>query len=254
MQIPELLNETRSQQILGKIDSNLEKLVVFWLQHISPNLITLTISIGVSGFMGCALLLWAAESLLTRLFSQPLSTVEFETLQWIHQFANSLLDSLMLSVTQLCNPEVAVSVGLLTLGILMAQQAWLETWICAIADLGSILLDKGFKLLVARIRPDLYPPLIQEPTFSFPSGHALGATVLYGMIAYLLAVRYPQWAIGIYLLTIILIGVVGFSRLYLGVHWPTDVLAGWGSGFLWLMICIVMLRLQRLEKKVGGNG
>lgn len=72
--------------------------------------------------------------------------------------------------------------------------------------------------------------------------------MLYGFLAYLLATRYPNSAKIIYSLAIILIAGIGFSRLYLGVHWPTDVIAGYGVGFIWLMICITMLKLQRLKQ------
>jgi membrane-associated phospholipid phosphatase len=91
--------------------------------------------------------------------------------------------------------------------------------------------------------------LISEKSFSFPSGHALGSMVLYGFIAYELATHYPRLSKVIYSFTVILIAAIGISRLYLGVHWPTDIIAGYGVGFLWLMICITMLKLQRLKQR-----
>jgi undecaprenyl-diphosphatase len=69
--------------------------------------------------------------------------------------------------------------------------------------------------------------------------------VLYGMIAFLLARHFPKRAIWFYEIAAVLTGAIGFSRLYLGVHWVTDVVGGWGMGFLWLMICITMLRLKQ---------
>lgn len=236
-----------------RMDSNLEKLEMFWVQRVSSNLTLLTITVGIAGLTGCAFFLWVMGWVFTSLIPLKIYTaeVEIEILQWIHQAANPLLDALMLAVTRLCNPEVAVPVGLVTLVTLLVRHARLEAGIFAIAGLGAILLHRGLKLMFARLRPDLYPQLIQEETFSFPSSHALGATVLYGAIAYLLAKRWPQRAIWIYLLTTILVIAIGFSRLYLGVHWPTDVLAGWITGCLWLTICITMLRLQTLQKEKG---
>ena len=113
--------------------------------------------------------------------------------------------------------------------------------------LGGLILNTGLKLFFSKPRPELWHRLISEKSFSFPSGHALGSMVLYGFIAYELATHYPHLAKVIYSLTVILIAAIGISRLYLGVHWPTDIIAGYGVGFLWLMICITMLKLQRLE-------
>ena len=72
--------------------------------------------------------------------------------------------------------------------------------------------------------------------------------MLYGLIAYLLALRFPKMARWFYVGAILWVGAIGFSRLYLGIQWPFDVLAGMVSGFLWLMICIVLLRLQDIRQ------
>ena len=117
-----------------------------------------------------------------------------------------------------------------------------------LACLGGFILNTGLKLFFSKPRPELWHQLISEKSFSFPSGHALGSMVLYGFIAHELATHYPRFAKLIYSLTVILIAAIGISRLYLGVHWPTDIIAGYGVGFLWLMICITMLKLQRLRQ------
>ncbi|MEE3718993.1 phosphatase PAP2 family protein [Tumidithrix elongata RA019] len=238
--------EIFNQNLNRRMDSNLEKLAAFWVQHVSPKIALLSVTVGIAGLTGCAFCLWVVDSLLIRTIPNLYPT-EVEMLQWIHQFANPFLDMLMLLVTKLSNPEIAVPIGLVTLVTLLIQQAHLEAWIVTIAGLGAIFLNKGLKPMFARLRPDLYPQLIQENSFSFPSGHALGTVVLYGAIAYLLAKHYPHYRIWIYLLAAILVMAVGLSRLYLGVHWPTDVLAGWAIGLLWLITCIVMLQLQKLQ-------
>jgi undecaprenyl-diphosphatase len=79
-------------------------------------------------------------------------------------------------------------------------------------------------------------------------GNYLQGTVLYGLIAYLLAQRFPQLARWFYGGAALWVAAIGFSRLYLGIQWPFDVLAGLVSGFLWVMICIVLLRLQAIRQ------
>ena len=88
------------------------------------------------------------------------------------------------------------------------------------------------------------PSLIPETSFSFPSGHALGGFVMYGFLAYLLSAHFPKFSKLIYTLAVFAIAIIGLSRMYIGVHWPTDIIAGYGVGYIWLMLCIIMLKLQ----------
>lgn len=237
-----------------KMNSNLDKLVLLWAERVSPSITLLTVTVGMVGLLVCTLLLWALEFLFTQVFPLTIYTVEVETLQRFHQAASPGLDTLMLTITRLGNPETVVPVGLVLLGTLIVHKARSEAWIVAATGMGAILLNTALKPLFGRHRPDLYPQLIHDKSFSFPSGHSLGTTVLYGMIAYLLARQYPQFALWIYLLAIILAIAVGCSRLYLDLHWPTDVLAGWSIGLLWLMTGITMLRLQRFRKRQHWTG
>jgi undecaprenyl-diphosphatase len=90
--------------------------------------------------------------------------------------------------------------------------------------------------------------LVEVSTLSFPSGHAMGSAVTYLTLGALLARTQPRRHIKIYVLTVavLLTLMVGISRVYLGVHWPTDVLAGWCAGSAWALICwTVALWLQR---------
>jgi membrane-associated phospholipid phosphatase len=114
-----------------------------------------------------------------------------------------------------------------------------------IACFGALVLNSGMKVFFAKARPELWTRLIPETSFSFPSGHALGSIVLYGAIAYLLAQQTPKKSRLFYGMAIVIVTAIGFSRLYLGVHWPTDILAGYGVGFLWLMTCTILLQFHK---------
>ena len=111
--------------------------------------------------------------------------------------------------------------------------------IAAAAAIGlGALANSTIKLVVARPRPDLLTPIVVEPGYSFPSGHSLSAMVAYGVVAVLVArSALPKQArVGIIGLLAALVAVVGLSRIYLGVHYPTDVIGGWLMGFAWVTL------------------
>jgi len=101
------------------------------------------------------------------------------------------------------------------------------------------------KMLIERARPNGLIPSTIETSFSFPSGHATLAMALYGFGAYLLCKLYPKNAAVIVTLTTLIILVIGFSRLYLGVHFPSDVFAGYLLGGIWLLIGIEITTLWK---------
>jgi membrane-associated phospholipid phosphatase len=221
------------------------KITAFWLRNINPKLATLIATIGVLGLTICLVILTILAWLFQEVLEHEAFTFDTSWLLWLHQFANPSLDSLMLTITRLGDPIVVVIIVIVSLAILWWRRQQQEAKIFVIACLGAFVLNTGLKLVFSKVRPQLWTHLIPETSFSFPSGHALGSLVLYGLLAYLLATNYPKAAKFIYVFAAFLIAGIGISRLYLGVHWPTDILAGYGVGFLWLMICITMLKLQK---------
>ncbi|MEH2415316.1 phosphatase PAP2 family protein [Nostoc sp.] len=219
----------------------------FWLRHIHPRLAPLIATIGIVGLASSLLILFVLAKLAEEVLEREAFAFDTNFLLWLHQFANPNLDNLMLFVTNLGNPSTVVIVAGITVLLLWWRRYREEAKIFLIACLGALILNTGLKLFFSKPRPELWHRLISETSFSFPSGHALGSMVLYGFIAYELATHYPHFAKVIYSLAVILIAAIGISRLYLGVHWPTDIIAGYGVGFLWLMICITMLKLQKLR-------
>jgi undecaprenyl-diphosphatase len=124
-------------------------------------------------------------------------------------------------------------------GLFEAVRGRPRVGIAAAAAIGlGALANSTIKLVVARPRPDLLTPIVVEPGYSFPSGHSLSAMVAYGVIAVLVARSgLPRPArTGIIGLLAVLVAVVGLSRVYLGVHYPTDVIGGWLMGFAWVTL------------------
>jgi membrane-associated phospholipid phosphatase len=200
-------------------------------------------------FLCILLLVWLCREVWQRK-SWPL---DINILLNIHHFANPVLDRLMLSITSLGDPEFVVIIIVVSAGWLLWQRRLPEVKVLILACAGALVLNQGMKLIFSRPRPTLWPSLLHETSFGFPSGHAIGSIVLYGLLAYFYAVYRPHYAQGIYLLSILLIGSIGFSRLYLGVHYPTDIIAGYITGWLWLMACIGLLELQKIRAATSNE-
>jgi undecaprenyl-diphosphatase len=109
---------------------------------------------------------------------------------------------------------------------------------------GGWLLSSLLKLGVARPRPDIVPHLVEVSDLSFPSGHAMLSAVTYLTLGALLSRAQPYRSTRIFLISaaIFLTVIIGFSRVYLGVHYPTDVLGGWCAGATWALTCWMIAR------------
>jgi undecaprenyl-diphosphatase len=119
------------------------------------------------------------------------------------------------------------------------------------ATIGGLLIGSAIKALVDRARPDLFAHGDQVYTSSFPSGHSMMSAVVYLTLGALLTRLVQSRILKLYFLLLALAGTVfvGISRIYMGVHWPTDVLAGWTAGLVWALICWLVARaLQRRGK------
>ncbi|MEA5622993.1 phosphatase PAP2 family protein [Nostoc sp. UHCC 0251] len=163
----------------------------------------------------------------------------------IQKLHTPLRDRIMVSITFLGDPLVMLisSLGLAISPLYSNRRS--QATMLGIAGVGAILLNCLMKLLFGRARPALWNHIIKVGQHSFPSGHAMVSIVIYGFTSYILAKQFPEWRFQIYALAVVLIAAIGFSRLYLGVHWLTDVTAGYGAGLLWLIACIISLELQQ---------
>ncbi|MFD2181347.1 phosphatase PAP2 family protein [Rhodoplanes azumiensis] len=158
------------------------------------------------------------------------------------------LEKAIRDLTALGSVTVLTLLTVLVLGYLVIDGKRAAALFVLVSVAGGALLIDGIKLVVARPRPDLVAHMVDVSTYSFPSGHATASAVVFLTLGVLLARigrrrRVKAYVIGT---AIALTLAIGASRVYLGVHWPSDVLAGWCLGAAWAMLCWqIGLWLQR---------
>jgi undecaprenyl-diphosphatase len=154
------------------------------------------------------------------------------------------LEEAMRDLTSLGSTVVVVLITAAAVLYLGLIRRWAESLFVLVAVGGGQILSSLLKLGIDRPRPDLVSHLAEVHTMSFPSGHAMLSAVTYLTLGSLLARLAPGRAAKIYVLAMAVLAtlLVGTSRVYLGVHWPSDVLAGWCAGFAWALACRLAAR------------
>lgn len=169
------------------------------------------------------------------------------------------LEVIMRDFTALGGVAILTTVTTLAFGFLLLTEKRHAAWMIVLSVVGGTVLSNLLKWGFARPRPDLVPHATAVYSQSFPSGHAMLSAVVYLTLGALLARTQSDVRVKIYLLSAAcaLTLIVGLSRIYLGVHWPTDVLAGWVGGAAWALLCwVIMLWLQgkgTIEPPNGGE-
>lgn len=159
-------------------------------------------------------------------------------------------------ITALGGRTMLLTVTLFAIGYLALEGKHGAMWLVAIAAGGGGLLSTVLKQLFGRDRPDVIPHLVAVTSPSFPSGHAMLGAILYLTLGALLARFVARRRTRAYILTVALFAtfVIGSSRVYLGVHYPSDVLAGWCAGLVWALICWLAARYLQKRGAVEKPG
>jgi len=154
----------------------------------------------------------------------------------------------MIDITALGGTSVLSLLTVIAVGYLVAARKPETAVFLGASVAGGAVTGTLLKLIFARARPDIVPHLVFVDSASFPSGHALNSAVTYLTIGALLARAESKRTVRIYLIAVAvaLSLTIGFSRVYAGVHWPSDVVGGWCVGAAWAMIISLIARaLQR---------
>lgn len=163
----------------------------------------------------------------------------------------------MVDLTALGGGPFLTLLTVATAGFLVAARKWGMAVFVVLAIAGGGLAGNLLKWIFVRARPDLVPHLVSVDSASFPSAHAMNSAVTFLTLGVLLGRTQKDRRLKAYLMgiAIFLTLLVGFSRVYLGVHWPTDVIAGWAVGAAWAILAsLVAARLQRrhtIEQEEG---
>jgi membrane-associated phospholipid phosphatase len=194
-------------------------------------------------FLGAALFAFAhvVEDYLT---GDPIVRWDVRLAVWLHGHTSELLLSGFKVLTFAGNAAVLALLTCAGLALLWRRGARTDAYLLAGVALGVEVLNAGLKLAFHRPRPEL--AYVHLDTYSFPSGHAAGAAAVYGVLVFLLArgaSRRRRVALGVGVVA--LLALVDFSRLYLGAHYLSDVLAGSALGASWLAACLLVHELRR---------
>ncbi|GAA0598884.1 phosphatase PAP2 family protein [Caenispirillum bisanense] len=167
---------------------------------------------------------------------------------WIAQVATD--------ITALGGFTVLTLVTLLVIGYLGLSRRWGAAALVLVSIGGGMLISHGLKLVFQRARPDLVPHLVDVHTLSFPSGHSTLAAVTYLTLGALLAAVQPSRRLKVFIMAsaLVIALLVGLSRVFLGVHWPTDVAAGWIIGAAWALLCRAVAEVLMRRRTIRDSG
>lgn len=190
-------------------------------------------------FIGLLLPLWGFAELVDEVREGEPFVFDEPVLLFAHQMATAGFDRVFLLFSALGYQRGVVPFDIAFVLALALRRRAREGLFAGLALGGSALLNIATKHLFARERPALWDSIAPETTFSFPSGHAMGSMTL-AWVCLLLAWRTPwRWPVtaGVALFTTL----VGLSRVYLGVHYPSDILAGWTAASVWTVACFFLV-------------
>jgi undecaprenyl-diphosphatase len=190
-----------------------------------------------------------AEDVVT---GDPLTVVDGEIAVWLHLHATPTLTDAMKFISLLASLPVVTGICLLMALYFVWNRSHYRLLALMLTNPVGLLLNGMLKFAFQRSRPTWDDPILMIGSFGFPSGHAMAATLLYGFLA-AFGVRKLQawrWRVLAALGAGMLVVLIGFSRLYLGVHYLSDVLAGMAAGSAWLALCLTVVGTLQCHRAI----
>ena len=192
---------------------------------------------------------WVASAL--EATGRPLGSLDAWAASWLHPLARPWLTDAMLVISFIGAPSTLTAVAAVVCLILLRRRGYGKSIELITLVLGGNLLNVGLKHLIHRGRPEL-DPLVALTSYSFPSGHAMASTVFYGFALPCLLADPPRRAVTV-AAGILLIALVGLSRVYLGVHYASDVIGGILEAVAWSTLMPTVWRLAGEHRRDTGS-
>jgi len=206
---------------------------------------------GTAIAVGCT---WAFSELAQKVRSGTTQPLDDAVMHWIGSHQNPVVQSAMLEITALGTGTVVAMIVFIAGLFLWLNQHKHSAILLIVATLGGMLLDNLLKIGFDRPRPQIFKWGTYAVSSSFPSGHAMSSIIVYGTVAYLAARLQRNLAsrVATMALAALIILLICSSRLYLGVHFPSDVLAGLIIGLAWAGFCMAVLEAAQLYAKFNA--
>jgi membrane-associated phospholipid phosphatase len=195
----------------------------------------------VVGLGGALVLLYLFSELTEDLLRNEFSNLDNNFELWIHSFANPALDLFFNFFTTIGGFTGIAILTVLSFGFLLWRRHFFSGIMLLLAVGGGVIINLVLKELFRRPRPELWPSTFPQPdSFSFPSGHSTLSLCFFGILIWIIFQLLKNWRlkIGLAVLLVFCILMVGLSRIYFGVHYPTDVVGGYLSGGFWLLLLV----------------
>ena len=211
----------------------------------------------VPASLACAMVSLAAFSWLAEeVFKGQMNGFDDSVRGFVHQYSSPQFTAAMQGITFLGSPFLLYSLFAVAIIVFLALKWWrAATWL-AIGVVGSAILDVTLKLLFHRSRPEPFFSTMPK-SYSFPSGHALSSFCFYGILAGLFDTRIRSRLVrlSVWAAAALLVLAIGFSRIYLGVHYPTDVVAGYCAAAVWVSSLVYLdpMRQSHTFPKTSGE-
>ncbi|HQG31868.1 MAG TPA: bifunctional DedA family/phosphatase PAP2 family protein [Deltaproteobacteria bacterium] len=240
----------RSSPAVRRFEQEHPGFITFIRRRLSPSsYLGLHLTVGL---ILSALFVWIfggiTEDILT---NDPLVAVDNWVVGHVLFFRSPLADLVMRGITRL-GGTIFIALGTVAMvACLIFRRQLDEAAGFVVAVMGGSMLGTILKYIIHRPRPISETTLTAVSGWSFPSGHAMMSMIFYGMVAYVLVRAFDSWRLRAFFITMagFMVFVIGMSRIYLQVHYLSDVLAGFTGGLFWLTVCITGLEVYKDKKK-----